>query len=536
MMDANNAWVAGSDGESGVTYRLLHESGKWMRVPGLLYEETFAEPLWAMSVISDNNVWVVGDDGLIAQKLGTAWRAHDNQQIGAHLRTIQMFGNGEEGWAAGYREIEGLYYPVLLHYTGGRWQVDNSIQEQSAITGLHFAPGAGWLVTSRGTIYRYSNGSWTRETEPQACGENYPSCFGTFNAVRAISADEAWAAGSRRAICPQCSSLNYAVHRANGVWTRSLPDQPVAGYPPTACRSEITSVHFTNANDGLAVGTWMPCGANPGDYRPLIYRSRNGWWYFEVSPVLDGKPNSVSMYDVGHTLVVGDKGLIMSYGYAKVPQSVATRAGGPTPTPTPRYGLPVQRVPDPNVPGVIYFSVVGHTLRGPLREYWEQHGGLQQFGYPLTEAFQEQSDTDGKTYTVQYFERNRFELHPENQPPYDVLLGLLGHTVTKGRENEQPFRPLPPNPGKGGPLYFRETGHFMAPQFTEYWLSHGGLPVYGYPISEAFNEVSPTDGKAYVVQYFERNRFEYHPELPEQFRVSLGLLGVDVLRARGWLP
>jgi hypothetical protein len=34
--------------------------------------------------------------------------------------------------------------------------------------------------------------------------------------------------------------------------------------------------------------------------------------------------------------------------------------------------------------------------------------------------------TNGKTYTVQYFERNRFESHPENQPPYDVLLGLLG--------------------------------------------------------------------------------------------------------------
>jgi hypothetical protein len=30
------------------------------------------------------------------------------------------------------------------------------------------------------------------------------------------------------------------------------------------------------------------------------------------------------------------------------------------------------------------------------------------------------------TYTVQYFERARFERHPENQAPYDVLLGLLG--------------------------------------------------------------------------------------------------------------
>jgi hypothetical protein len=33
---------------------------------------------------------------------------------------------------------------------------------------------------------------------------------------------------------------------------------------------------------------------------------------------------------------------------------------------------------------------------------------------------------DGKTYTVQYFERAVFEKHPENPRPYDVLLSLLG--------------------------------------------------------------------------------------------------------------
>ena len=36
------------------------------------------------------------------------------------------------------------------------------------------------------------------------------------------------------------------------------------------------------------------------------------------------------------------------------------------------------------------------------------------------------SDYDGKPYVVQYFERSTFEWHPENQPPYNVLLSLLG--------------------------------------------------------------------------------------------------------------
>ena len=49
------------------------------------------------------------------------------------------------------------------------------------------------------------------------------------------------------------------------------------------------------------------------------------------------------------------------------------------------------------------------------------------FGYPLSEPFQERNPSDGKTYLVQYFERNRLEHHPEYiGTPSEVLLGLLG--------------------------------------------------------------------------------------------------------------
>jgi hypothetical protein len=30
---------------------------------------------------------------------------------------------------------------------------------------------------------------------------------------------------------------------------------------------------------------------------------------------------------------------------------------------------------------------------------------------------------------VQYFERTRFEYHPENAPPYDILLGQCGRRI-----------------------------------------------------------------------------------------------------------
>ena len=46
------------------------------------------------------------------------------------------------------------------------------------------------------------------------------------------------------------------------------------------------------------------------------------------------------------------------------------------------------------------------------------------YGMPLTEVY----DENGRP--VQYFERNRFEYHPEQAgTPYEVQLGLLGRDL-----------------------------------------------------------------------------------------------------------
>src|SRR5687767_1654760 len=71
-----------------------------------------------------------------------------------------------------------------------------------------------------------------------------------------------------------------------------------------------------------------------------------------------------------------------------------------------------------NVPGIT------NCIEGRFLEYWQQNGGLPVFGYPITPASMQQ--TAEGTFLTQYFERNRFEWHPENQRPYDVLLGRLG--------------------------------------------------------------------------------------------------------------
>ena len=95
-------------------------------------------------------------------------------------------------------------------------------------------------------------------------------------------------------------------------------------------------------------------------------------------------------------------------------------------------GRPLHLFPKADVnnrkPDCRYFAETGHSLCGKFLEYWSKNGGLERFGYPLTEQINEELATWGGT--AQYFERRRMELHPENAGTrYEVLLGLLGRDI-----------------------------------------------------------------------------------------------------------
>ena len=66
-----------------------------------------------------------------------------------------------------------------------------------------------------------------------------------------------------------------------------------------------------------------------------------------------------------------------------------------------------------------------------------------------------------------------------------------------------------------------ETGFCVQGRFQAYWEAHGGLALNGYPISAEFNEILE-DGRPYTVQYFERTRLEYHPEMARHRRAGSG--------------
>ncbi|HMM42103.1 MAG TPA: cellulase family glycosylhydrolase [Thermomicrobiales bacterium] len=79
--------------------------------------------------------------------------------------------------------------------------------------------------------------------------------------------------------------------------------------------------------------------------------------------------------------------------------------------------------------GGLYFHETNHHVSPTFAAYWEENGGLQAFGYPISEPLVE----DGRP--VQYFERARFERHEELAgTPFEVLLGHLGREALAARE------------------------------------------------------------------------------------------------------
>lgn len=182
-------------------------------------------------------------------------------------------------------------------------------------------------------------------------------------------------------------------------------------------------------------------------------------------------------------------------------------------------------------------------LEFPFDQYWQQHGGLAIFGYPIVRDANEPNPADGKTYRMQWLERNRLEYHPDQAgTPYEVQLGLLGkeRLAQLGRQPDQP------GPIQGDCRYFNQTGLNICNDFLGYWQGHGlniaglsadqrSLALFGLPLTSAKLETNAA-GDTVLTQWFERARFELHPNNPEPYRVLLGLLGRETLDGYGIAP
>ncbi len=189
--------------------------------------------------------------------------------------------------------------------------------------------------------------------------------------------------------------------------------------------------------------------------------------------------------------------------------------------------------------GVRCFDETGFCVAGRLAEFWAAQGGLPVFGLPISPLREIQRE--GRGLQVQWFERARLELHPDQAPPFDVLIGRIG--VESLAAQSRDWQNLPAQEPEPGCRYFGETGRNVCGPILAAWQVRGlefdrragssdaeSLALWGLPISPLQAE-QLADGRSYQVQWFERARFELHPENPPAYQVLTGLLGRDLYQA-----
>ncbi|MBA3945244.1 MAG: PQQ-dependent sugar dehydrogenase [Herpetosiphonaceae bacterium] len=181
------------------------------------------------------------------------------------------------------------------------------------------------------------------------------------------------------------------------------------------------------------------------------------------------------------------------------------------------------------------FNETGETVRDALLDFWNTNGGLSVFGLPISDQRSEQT-LQGR-FDLQHFERQRLELHSENQPPYSVLLGRLGDDLLSRQGRNWHNEPDTGNPLGGSCQHFDTTNRDVCGPFLQYWQTHGlndgrldsygrSLALWGYPLTGVKNETN-SSGDTVLTQWFERARFEYHPQNADPFKVLLGRLGAE---------
>jgi hypothetical protein len=528
LFDAYNGWA--------VSYgSILRFDGRWWRRQNGLPATT---TLRAIDLASASEIWVAGTttsreppyagsafigrvDPRTGELTGAPIVRADGSAgpIAGNLNDIAAFPGSAIAVGGQPTDINTWSRPLVARWDGTQWrdvtpaewrygylsQISMTAPNEGWATGLLGYPGGQGDNAVRGVIMHYRDGQWAEERLPQLPTSGQPFSMGQ---IVMKDAGEGWAVfQDAGAACGNAKLLRFR----GGTWV--LVDHDYA--------SRIAL--------GLIPGTsrgWISLGGCSS--RGRVTPDRRMRFDSGVLTPDSGSPLAPSVYALLSDDIqwAAAGGQMMRYSAEALPTDRVAGAGS----------------------GARYFAETGHTLAGEFRAYYESHGlelgdrgvtareSLALFGFPVSEPFDEINAETGEVYRVQYFERARMELHPENQPPYRVLLGRLAFGTLLER-----LEVRVPNPDQTAPAAdcarFAETGYALCPPLRGFWERSGGLPVFGFPITSARDELSATDGKSYQTQWFERERLEYHPELRgTPYEVLLGLLGSEDLRRRGYLP
>jgi len=160
-----------------------------------------------------------------------------------------------------------------------------------------------------------------------------------------------------------------------------------------------------------------------------------------------------------------------------------------------------------------YYSETGHTLDARFVGFFDNQGGIDILGYPITDSFIDPISG----WVTQYLQNARMELvlDPASGEMVPILssLGQFIHgwnpidTADRG-ENSSP-----------GCLYYPESGYEVCHAFLEFYNRNGGVYAFGLPISDFTLENDR------IVQYFQGFRLDWYPNAGVAGEVKIARLG-----------
>jgi hypothetical protein len=155
----------------------------------------------------------------------------------------------------------------------------------------------------------------------------------------------------------------------------------------------------------------------------------------------------------------------------------------------------------------------GLPIAPEFQAFYQENGGLQVFGFPITESY---LDADSG-HLIQYFQSLRLEY---DRAQNEVLLTPLGQWAVAAKLGIAYTTPeaLAEKPGSNIDV----EGAFLA-----FYQAHGGESLLGQPITGQLDDGGTRS------QYFQNGRLDWMPEAQLDHRVQLAPLGQEHYRRVG---
>jgi hypothetical protein len=316
---------------SGTTGPVCSPSSPYLSVPDRLY---------GVAGTSTSDVWAVGlqpTSSLIMHWDGSCWTVSYNQPVGYFSGVSAI--SPDDAWAVGGTSWWNPSHTLAEHWNGSSWtQVVTPDQGGSAIFNAVAAtsstnawavgmigPGPGVPASStEPLIERWDGTAWS--AQPFAV----PTAGGTFVAVAADSADDAWAVGWTGGVGEGTGQATLIEHWNGSTWTR------VPSPDPAGSANSLTGVAIVSAADVWAVGMTV---SSSGVDQSLTMHWDGSKWTVVPSPNPTGGTtlHAVSAASANDVWAVGDTGIHCPCGTVAMHWNGSTWTVVSTPDPPSSY-------------------------------------------------------------------------------------------------------------------------------------------------------------------------------------------------------